>query len=80
MLMMLGLWLSRRAAVVEPGRADAHDAGLHHRRLQRCATNRQQQSQHHEQQLGTKRQAQGQHHEHQLGRADAHDAGLVVVS
>ena len=28
MLMMLGLWLSRSAAVVEPGRADAHDAGL----------------------------------------------------
>ena len=28
MFMMLGLWLSRSAAVVEPGRADAHDAGL----------------------------------------------------
>ena len=28
MLMILGLRLSRSAAVVEPGRADAHDAGL----------------------------------------------------
>ena len=28
MFMMLGLWLSRSAAVVEPGRADAHDPGL----------------------------------------------------
>ena len=28
MVLMLTLWLSLRVTVVEPGRADAHDAGL----------------------------------------------------
>ena len=70
--MMLGLWLSRSGAVVEPGRAEAHDAGLvvvprwwSLAVLMFMMLG-----------LWLSRSAAVV----EPGRADAHDAGLVVVS
>ena len=67
--MMLGLWLSRSTAVVEPGRAEAHDVvaprwwSLAVLMLMMLG-------------LWLSRSAAVV----EPGRADAHDAGLVVVS